>query len=328
MLGPHIVSQIKHSELETDSTLHVVGVIQNAVRFHSRYRLFREWAAEMSKTRNVELHVVEATYGDRAPECAPENGEYNYLRVKTHSEIWLKENLINIGIRNLLPHNWKYVAWVDCDVHFRDPNWALATVHQLQHYNIVQPWRSASDLDFHGNVMNTWTSFGSLCASGKPMCHDKTKEHLGYSYAHTGYAVACTRYFYENVSKLADFNIVGAGDHLMLWSCVDKVDATMPKNISVGYRTMCDDWGRKAFRACAGLVGFTPGRIEHNWHGSKVKRQYWSRWDILTKNNYDPTKDICYDSQGVLQLCGTNKYKIEHEIMRYNRSRMEDDIRD
>lgn len=324
----HLVNHIKSPELREDSTLHVIGVIQNPVRYQSRYRLFHQWAKEMCATPNVKLHVVEAVYKDRHPECSSGVLDYNYHSVQTHSEIWLKENLINIGVKNLLPRDWKYMAWVDCDVHFRNPSWALNSIHQLQHYNIIQPWQSASDLDFHGNVQNTWTSFGSLCAKGSPMYKDKSKGHLGYTYAHTGYAWACTRYFHENVQKLPDWNIVGAGDHMAAWSCLNMVDKTMPTQISQGYRAMCEDWQRRAHYACGGLVGFTPGRIEHHWHGSKVKRQYWSRWDILTKNHYDPYHDIAYDSQGVLHLSGKNKYQIEHAIMKYNRSRCEDELYD
>ena len=327
-MNNHLVSHIKNSGLQSDNTLHVIGVISNPVRFHSRYRLFKSWVSEMLKTPNVKLYVVESVFGDRKPECEPDHGEYGYHGVNTSSEIWLKENLINIGIKNLLPKDWKYLAWVDCDVSFRDPGWALGSIHQLQHYNIIQPWQSANDLDFQGNVMNTWTSFGSLCAAGKPMCHDKTKQNQGYTYAHTGYAWACTRYFYENVQKLADFNIVGAGDHLMAWACLGNVSSTMPGSISKGYKLACDDWQRSAQFACAKLVGCTPGRIEHSWHGSKVKRQYWSRWDILTKNGFDPGTDLAYDSQGLLTLIGPHKYAIEQEIMRYNRSRVEDDLHD
>lgn len=326
MSTSHLVNHIQNPGLENDNTLHVIGVIQNAVRFHSRYRLFREWAAEMVATPNVQLHVVEATHGHRHPECAPKHGEYNYHRVKTHSEIWLKENLINIAEKNLLPSNWAKMAWVDCDIRFRDPQWALNSLHQLEHYNIIQPWQSASDLDFFGNVQNTWTSFGSLCAKGLPVHHDKSKIGYGAQYGHSGYAWACTRYFYENVQRLADFNIVGAGDHLMAWACVNQVDRTMPNAISPGYKKMCEDWQRKANFACAGLVGFTPGRIEHNWHGAKVNRKYWNRWSILIDNDYDPTRDIAYDSQGVITLCGSNKYAIEHGLMKYNRGRQEDSI--
>lgn len=329
MINDHLVSHINNKGLEEDETLHVIGVIQNAVRFHSRYRLFRQWAKEMVATPHVKLHVVEATYRHRHPECAPENGEYNYLRVKTHSEIWLKENLQNLAVKNLLPRDWRYLATNDCDIHFRDHNWALNSLHQLQHYNVIQPWQSASDLDFQGNVMDTWTSFGSLCARGKRMFHDKTKDNEGYKYAHTGFAWCYTRYFYENIEKFADFNPVGAGDHLQAWACLNMVDRTMPNNISAGYRRMCEDWQRKAYRACGGLVGFTPGRVEHYFHGAKVNRQYWNRWDIITKckpRPYDPYQDIRYDSQGVMVLCGPNEQSIEHGIMRYNRNRQEDAI--
>lgn len=279
----------------------------------------------MLATPNVALHVVESVYGDRLPECAPAPGEnYGYHAVRVTSEIWLKENLINIGVKNLLPKDWRYLAWVDCDIHFRDSGWALSTIHQLQHYNILQPWQSAADLDFHGNIMNAWTSFGSLCASGKPMSHKKG-EH-GYCYAHTGYAWACTRYFYENIEKLVDFNIVGSGDHLIAWACLGQVDSTMPRKISPGYKSSCDRFEQKASFASASLVGFVPGRIEHNFHGSKVNRQYWDRWQILTKNNFNPLTDLSYDSQGVLVLSGSNKYKLEREIMVYNRNRLEDDL--
>lgn len=320
----HLVNQIKHSKLGANNTLHVVGVIQNGVRFHSRYRLFRNWVKEMLQTPHVELHVVEATYGDRLPECAPENGEYNYVQVKTTSEIWLKENLINIGVKNSLPADWKYMAWVDCDITFRDPDWAQGTLHQLQHYNILQPWSDAMDLDFYGAVHGHWKSFGSLCTQRKKMWHGKG--HNGYDYAHTGYAWACTRYFYENVEKLIDFCIVGAGDHHMAWACIGKVKETIHQGVEPGYLTDCFDWQRRAQRACANIVGFLPGRIEHHHHGPKTRRGYWSRWDIIIDNKFDPQTDLAYDSQGVVVLCGSNKYAIEHDVMRYNRQRNEDSI--
>lgn len=322
----HIQSQIKNPALATNNTLHVIGVVQNPVRYHSRYRLFRQWLKEMLATPNVKVHVVEAVYGDRQAECDPKTcdmGDFSYHSVKITSEIWLKENLINIAEENLLPKDWQTMCWSDCDIHFADSSWALNTIHQLQHYNIVQPWQSASDLDFYGNVMDTWTSFGSLCAKGKPMYHDKTSQ---YTYAHTGYAWACTRYFYENVVRLADFNIVGAGDHLMAWACLDMVARTMPQTISQDYKDTCQRWADKASRACAKMVGFTPGRLEHSWHGAKVNRKYWSRWDIPVKNDFQPSRDLAYDSQGVLVLCGKNKYAIESAIMNYNRARNEDSI--
>jgi hypothetical protein len=321
----HLASHIKNHELNNDSTLHVIGVCTNPVRFQSRVRLARKWIEEMEKTPNVKAYVVEGVYGDRLPEVAELSNDRHHI-VKIKSEIWLKENLINIGVKNLLPKDWKYMAWVDMDVHFRDSGWALSTIHQLQHYNLVQPWSHASDLDFHGGIHATHKSFGYLHAQGKQKHHGKGKD--GYEYAHTGFGWACSRYFYENVEKLLDFCIFGSGDHHMAWACLGLVKETIHSKVSPGYLKRCFEWQEKAMRATANgvLIGFTHGRIEHNFHGPKTQRQYWNRWMIPIEHGFDPTKDLAYDSQGILQFVGPKKYEFERDIMQYNRQRLEDSI--
>lgn len=333
MTTNHLVPHVRNQHLRSDNTLHVIGVIQNPVRYHSRYRLFRQWANEMVHTPNVKLHVVEAVFGDRHPECNPESATeyeklqtigYNYHQVTTRSEIWLKENLINLGEENLLPNNWKYLAWVDCDVHFRNHNWARETIHQLQHYQIVQPWKDALDLSSDGGVMQHFTSFGYHVAKGikhAPSVHNP----YCLPYSHTGYAWAVSRHFYENVGKLLDFAILGAGDAHIAWACVGGVQRTINQQMSDGYKHLANLWQEKARDACGGLVGYTPGRIEHHFHGNKTNRRYGTRWQILVKHKFDPMKDLKYDSQGVLRLKG--KPRLEHDIMRYNRARFEDDVR-
>lgn len=323
-MSGHIANQIKHHDLRSDSTLHVIGVIQNAVRYHSRYRHFRDWAKRMVETPHVELHVVEACYGDRHPELKPEADEYSYHEVRTNSEIWLKENLINIGVKHLLPRDWKYMAWVDCDVQFHRDDWALASVHQLQHYNVIQPWSHAADLNHDGGIIQHYKSFGFLCANGYPMSHVNWKK--GYEFAHTGYAWACNRYYYENIEKLLDWCIIGAGDHHMAWSNVGRILETIHGGVCDDYRRTALEFQRKASAACAGLVGYAPGTLLHPFHGPKSRRGYKTRWSILIDNHYNPATDVRYDSQGVLQICGKNRQALEHAVMRYNRERQEDSI--
>lgn len=322
-MSTHLVNQHKYRELSSDNTLHVIGVIQNSVCWHSRLRLFRQWVAEMLQTKNVKLYVVEALYGDRRPECAPELGEYEYLSVRTSSEIWLKENLINLGVKRLLPPDWKYLCWSDADVHYRNENWALDSIHQLQHYQIIQPWKDAMDLSFDGGVMQHFKSFGyhsAKCIPQAPSVHNPYHR----VYGHTGFSWCATRYFYENVEKLLDFAILGAGDAHMAWACVGGVQGTINQQMQDGYKHMANLWQDRAKYACGGLVGYTPGRIEHHFHGKKDNRRYGSRWQILVKYKFDPMKDLKYDHQGVLKLKG--KKHLEHAIMRYNRDRCEDDI--
>lgn len=323
----HIVNQIRNPALRHDNTLHVIGVIQNAARWHSRYRLFRRWLAQMQKTPHVKLYIVEAVHGDRTPECGPDtnpnDGVYEYMRVHTKSEIWLKENLINLGVKHLLPKDWKYLSWVDCDVHFRNKHWARETIHQLQHYQIVQPWSDAVDLTYDGGIIQHWKSCGYFSAKHIPQAPSGNNPY-GMNYGHTGFAWACTRYFYENVEKLMDFAILGAADNHMSWSCLGRVKDTVNPKISDGYKHACNDWQRKAHYASSGIIGYTPGRIEHWFHGSKKKRGYWDRWKILVKHKYNPLTDLAYTSEGLIKLKG--KKGLEQDISLYNRSRCEDEI--
>jgi hypothetical protein len=59
--------------------------------------------------------------------------------------LWLKENLINIGVQSL-PHNWQQVCFLDSDVHFVRPNWVGECIHKLQHYSFLQMFSQARDL--------------------------------------------------------------------------------------------------------------------------------------------------------------------------------------
>lgn len=321
----HLVNHIQKPYLRSDNTLHVIGVVTNVARWHSRYRLARKWLERMNQMPNVKAYVVEAAYKDRDFEVA-EACNPRHLRLHTKSEIWLKENLINLGVKRLLPHDWRYMAWVDMDVHFRRSDWALATIHQLQHYPVVQPWSDVVDLDFYGGVHGHYRSFGSLHARGVPKCHHKKHEY-GHAYAHPGFAWACTRSFYEAVEKLLEFCIVGAGDHHMAWAMVGDIESTIHRKVSENYKIACRQWQEKATFACGHNVGYVPGSIEHNFHGPKERRYYYERWDILLKHQFDPLHDLTHDSQGLLVLKNNARLnRLERAIHRYNLERLEDSI--
>jgi hypothetical protein len=307
--------------LKSDSTLHVIGVISNTARWNSRFRLYREWEKAMQGTENVALYTVETAYGDRHHEVtSPDNP--HHLQLKSNEEIWLKENMINLGVKHLLPRNWKYVAWVDCDVFFRDPNWATNAIHALQHYHLIQPWMSAVNLGHAGQITSSFDSVGWKLYKGI----DSSKLYTGDPaiIGHCGYAWACTREFYEGVEGLLDFAILGSGDHNMCLAARGIVKKSINMQMGEAFVRKCMEWERRAMRFTAGNIGYSAGRIEHKFHGAMKNRQYKERWRILVDRGFDPEKDLVRDSQGLWRLEG--KPALHYDILRYNRSRNEDSI--
>jgi hypothetical protein len=320
----HLVNHIHRHDLRSDNTLYVIAVVSNPARYHSRYRLAREFIARMQATANVQLCLVEAATGDRHFEVT-EAGNRWHLQLRTNCEVWIKENMINLGIRHLLPRDWKYVAWVDCDVEFSNPQWALDTIHQLQHYPIVQPYQNAINMGPHGNILRTYDSVGfKVHKNGVALPRDRKYTGDPYTFGHCGYAWACTRSFYENVKALIDFAILGSADHHMALGCRGYYSHSVHSAVHGNFMTLCHAWQERALQHTNGVIGYTVGHLRHYFHGPMARRQYIDRWSILVRHNFDPVHDLRYDEQGLIQLVG--KPLLEHDIRLYNRSRAEDSI--
>lgn len=320
MHGTHLVNHIHHPKLRSDSTLHVVGVVSNPVRYHSRYRIARDWIAHLRETKNVTLHLVETAFGERLHEVTIGSD----LQLRTRSEAWIKEGMINLGMRDVLSKHpeARYLAWVDADVFFRDPYWALETVQELQHFDVVQPWSDCADLGPFGGISKHFRSFGYQHQRRVPkQMHPGQKN---YEYAHTGFAWACTRRFWENVRGLMDFAPLGSADHHMGFAMIGEVRNTIHGGMHSRFKEKCAEWEQRALRITKKEVGFVAGRIEHEFHGPKARRYYRERWQILVDHGFHPDEDMMYDSQGLPLLVG--KPGLERAIARYNRSRMEDSI--
>src|SRR5581483_1029964 len=96
--------------------LDVIAVYNNPVLWASRKRLHSDFEQRMLDS-GVRFTTVECAYGDRPFELAP-HPHINRIQVRAKTWLWVKENLVNIGISRL-PHNWKYVGWIDADITFR-----------------------------------------------------------------------------------------------------------------------------------------------------------------------------------------------------------------
>lgn len=307
-------------------SLHVLMMYSNTARFSARARLFKEAEARFDKTPHVITYVVEVAFGDR-PYHVTERGNPRHLQLRTLNELWHKENALNL-LAQRLPRNWKYCAWIDSDVAFdSNPNgWAKETIELLQHYQIVQLFHQALDLDIHDNVMHVHRGFVSSWKAGLPF----TRQYGGW---HPGYGWAYTRDAWNGIGGLIDWGILGAGDDHMAKMLIGRdVGDTVPRGLHPNYSMLVENWRDNAVAATKLDIGFLNTTIKHYYHGAKAKRKYWERWEILKdkcpktkqpREAFDPLRDIKRDWQGLWQLTD-RKLWLRDGCREYMKSRDED----
>jgi hypothetical protein len=300
--------------------LHVVTCVANPVRWTSRIKLYRQFEAHMLAS-GVNLTVVECAYGDRPYECAGTPG-VRHVGVQAHTMVWSKENLLNLGVTRL-PDDWSYVAFIDADVMFRNPNWAADTVHALQLYPAVQPWTHCYDLGPNEEHMECHRSLASLWRAGMPIEQGPNAKGAGYQFGHPGYGWAFRRRTLNDVSGLIETAALGAADHHMAMAMIGRVQDSVPADLTEGYKRPLFTWQGAAEHAIHGNIAAVHGTIEHGFHGTKGKRKYVDRWEILRRNAFDPATDLKRNVWGVIELAG-NKPQLRDDIDRYFRSRDED----
>lgn len=346
--------------------LHVITCVYNPARYKSRYKLYRDFQLRM-RQGGVILHTIEAAFGERdwalrehavhcgqpleeykshgpAPVIPQGQGEYLRLRLDDHQEVWTKENLLNLAVQRL-PHDWKYVAFIDADVAFVRPDWVSETLHQLQHYPVVQMFSEAIDLDPVYGRSGLGKSNDAVRQMSHGYCHvhgllddqvvtalyDKPTNRgatvaQGSVYRHPGFAWAWRREALNGIGGLMEHVLLGSADWHMAWALSGRVEDTMKGHwLSLSYRQRCQNWQTAAARHVAGHLGYVEGLLLHYWHGKKIDRGYRTRWKIMADHGYDPAGDLERDWQGVIRLTA-QKPRLVDDVRQYFRARNEDSI--
>jgi hypothetical protein len=303
-----------------DAPLYVVAPIINPSRYQSRYSLYRDFEKHITDAGAV-LYTVEAAYGDRDFEITSTDNP-RHIRLRTNHEIWHKENLINIGVSRL-PADWKYVAWIDADVQFARPDIVAETVHQLQHFSVVQMFAHATDL---GPRHEPLDSFEGFVAQWMRQNGEVPTNMEQYGVWHPGYAWACRRDAWDHVGGLIDFGIVGSADRHMACGLIGEMAQSFSADIvrdCPAYTEWCLEWQARAETTIRRNIGFVDGLLLHYFHGAKKNRGYFNRSTILWENQFDPAKDIKRDWQGMWQLTD-RKIGLRDQLRGYFRAREED----
>jgi hypothetical protein len=270
----------------------------------------------MENEENIILYLVELAYGNQHFYLT-EKGNPRHLQLRGKTPIWHKENMINIGVKKLLPKNWKAVAWIDADIELENPSWASDTLKVLNgSRDIVQLFSHALDLNKEEETMSIFPSFG----------YQYTKKakygRSGLNMWHPGYAWACTRKAYEKMGGLYETSILGAGDHNMSFSLIRNSQKSLNQSVTDDYKNSV-----KSFEKRVRLLrlGYVPGIIRHYFHGSKKNRKYGERWQILVQHAYEPSKHITKNSDGLLIPTDECPKQMLNEIYEYFSERNEDE---
>ena len=241
----------------------------------------------------------------------------NHLQLKTDTPIWHKENMINLGVKYLLPKNYKAFAWVDADIEFENNTWALDTLKILNGCkDVVQLFSHCVDMSNNNTNLNIFNSFGYSFNKQK-LYTSKTSD-----FWHPGYVWAITRKAYEKIGGLYDKAVLGSGDNIIALSFINNSESATNILYTEDYNNSILEYQVKSSKL---RLGYTPGLIRHHYHGSKKNRNYTERWLILIKHNYSPIEHVSYDKMEVLQPSDKFSDHFKADIMNYFIERKEDE---
>lgn len=313
--------------------LHVVTTVFNSARFRTRWKLYQDFLHMVERAGcGADLTTVEVAFGKRDFAFDPDNTENRIerlIQLRTAHELWLKENAMNLGVQRL-PPDWEYVAWIDADISFARSDWADETVHQLQHYPVVQMWTEAQDMSSKHEVLHHWHSLAWAYREGKPLTagYPYPYPYYGRGAPHPGFAWAMRRDAWDALGGLMDFPIMGSADMLMGLALVGQVEAMLHRDYHPRYKALIREWQERAECHIRRDLGVVDGLIMHHWHGPKVNRRYASRNDILVETQFNPDTDLTRDWQGLYQItraCGSTRVdELRRRVRAYFHQRNED----
>jgi hypothetical protein len=300
-----------------EEKLHVIIVISNPCLYAKRYILAKQFMKKFEcEESDVILYLVELIYeGQRF--ILTDKKNKRHLQLKTKKAIWHKENMINLGVKYLLPKTWKAFAWIDADIEFENVEWAKDTLKVLNgSKDIVQLFSHCVDMDQNNNTLNIFSSFGHNYINKKKY---STKS---FDYWHPGFAWAITRKAYERIGGLYEYGILGSGDNIMALSLINNGLKALNSESTEEYKDSVFQYQSKIKNL---RLGYIPGVIKHNFHGSKKNRRYTERWQILLKHNYNPEIHVTKDNVGILVPTSECPKELLDDIYNYFKERNEDE---
>lgn len=275
------------------------------------------------------------------------------LRISGGDLMWQKERLLNLAVA-ALPDHVRYVAWIDCDVLFENPNWAEEATEALAHNRVIHLYDEVGFPDAEVSAQLLASPLAGLDSPAlrhlpvrpsylslfKRFGQDVARFDIGRRTevatlsnadilqrpAH-GFAWAAQISFLRDIG-LYDRCIIGSGDMHFCYGVAGLAEDYIEsqRSIGLGFYGDCPsyrDWAPQAAESCAGRSGCLNGRILHLFHGEMRDRQYRARIDNLLPFGIDLDEDICA-AEGEPWFWKRDRAALNAHFLKYMRDRNED----
>ena len=237
-------------------------------------------------------------------------GHPNHVQVNSRTPLWLKENLLNLGVMRC---HTPYVMWSDMDLEF-EKNWVADTIAMLQYPGCLAAIPYSLLLLEQPNGQPEFQQYHTM-ANRKGVSSLPNVPLIGEC---NGGAWAFHRDALLMAGGLFDQHILGDGDDVLAFSMQRRPHAAIRPGMHPHTIQSIHQW---ASHVQDWKIGAVPSVARHHWHGSMKARGYTDRWKILIEEHFDPTTDLVRNVHDVWEC---TKPALTTRISAYFHARQED----
>lgn len=291
----------------------------NPVRYRRRlsnYRLFRSHL-------RVPLVAVELSFDGRFD--LNKNDADILIQISGGAVLWQKERLLNVALK-AVPPEVDRIAWIDCDLILKRPDWTEEAERQLDDFEVVQLFSDAIHLKSEEyrpadvDVSDYAAVPGIVSVSNARELITIRSNHNSYQ---SGFAWAAKRRLIES-HGFYDAAIVGGGDCMMVGAVFGEFGPIAERFLlNATRRQHYFKWAVPFHESVAERIGRVPGTIIHLSHGDLKNRRYGDRHVSLADFDFRPDFDIRVSSHGAWEWARPRP-RLEAFLKSYFADRAED----
>lgn len=288
------------TELPTIDDFVVVATHFNPCRYNRLRETYYEWLPSVASIAD-RIICYELVLDDDQPEI---DGSIVVRGSRRQHFLWQKEPLLNRALREA---SAKYFAWVDHDLLFANPRWLADGIAKLRDgASACQLFSSLSLTDMERRRIQSRPSAAASDGKGPP-----------------GGAWIAETEFLRDIGGFETSNLFGGGDQTLYDALTGKLSWHLTQ-YSPAMRQQLTQWITRIHQQAADKqIACVDGEALHLWHGDRKNRQYSTRYDVLTREQFDPQRDLRLSENELLEWTDPDSH-LAASVRRFFEARQED----